>query len=398
MSSYLDDAGYIFKREYADDQLGEHTERDHALMAMLSKKRGIGGEDFRYPTRYGNPQGVGGTFANTQTNAAKSKGKQWAVEPVLKYGTLQIDGPSLQRASGSKSSFYDLVTGETDGILRQLGADVAFDTYRLGNGMRGRRSSASTNVITLTRADDVRNFFEGMTVIADDTITGASPRSGTTTVTSVNEDGATITLASAAAITSFADSDYLFRDGDPGTCMDGLELHIPLTAPTSGDSFRGVDRSVNVRKLAGVRVDDTASYLEENVGLAAVKIANNFMKANKAFANPVNVWGASKRLNAKIEYEQGGSSAEMYFQYITINTPAGAIKLVADADCPVDRFFIGDFDNFFYRYLGESFVHTIKDDGKSSLRQSSADGIESRFRVHGNTICPLPGSLGIGSI
>lgn len=395
--SYLSEAEYIFQREYAEDQLGDHVMRDHWLMNELKKKRGMGGEDYRYPTRYGGPQGISGDFPTAQSNAAKGKGKQWAAEPVLKYGVLQIDGPSMQRA-GSKTSFFDLVTGETDGILAALGDDQAFDTYRSGNGMRGRRASASTNVITLSVADDVRNFFEGMTVIADDTITGASPRVGTTTVTAVDEDTGTITLASAAGLAAFANDDYLFREGDPGTCVDGMELFFPLTAPTSGDSFRGVDRSVNVRKLAGCRVNDTGSYPEENIGLAAVKIANNHKKATKAVLNPINHWAMSKRLNAKIEYDQGGESAEMYFQYITINTPCGAIKVYSDADCPTNRFFVGDFEQFFYRYLGDTFVHTIKDDGKSSLRQGAADGVESRFRIHSNTICPLPGSFAIGAI
>lgn len=398
MASYLTEAEFVFKTEYTDDKLGEHTERDHTLFAMLSKKKGIAGDDFRYPVRYGNPQGISGTFTDAQTNAAKSKGVQFATEPVLKYGVVQIDGPSLQRAGGNKSSFYDLVTMETDGALEEMGDNAAFDLYRSGNGMRGRRSSASTNVITLTNADDVRNFKVGMTVIADDTVTGASPRTGSTTVASVDEDSGTITLTSAAAITSFSNNDYLFRIGDPGTCVDGLEVLFPLTAPTSGDSFRGKDRSVDVRRLAGVRLNDTAAYPEETIGLLAVKIANNGKRANAAFINPVNHWAMAKRLNAKVEYDGGGESAEMFFQYITIHTPSGAIKVYSDADCPTNRVFVGHTDWLFYRFLGESLVHVIRDDGKSALRQGSADGIESRFRMHAQTIHPLPGCWGIGGL
>jgi hypothetical protein len=396
--SYLTEAEFIFKTEYTDDKLGEHTERDHILFAKLAKKKGMGGEDFRYPVRYGNPQGISGDFATAQRNAAKSKGVQFAAEPVLKYGVIQIDGPSLQRASGSKSAFYDLVTMETDGGLEEMGDRAAFDLYRSGNGMRGRRLSASGNVITLTRADDARNFKQGMTVMADDTITGASPRTGVTTVAAVDEDNAKITLTSAAAIAAFADNDYLFAEGDPGTCVDGLELLYPLTAPTSGDSFRGRDRSADVRRLAGVRSADTAAYPEEVIGLLAVKIANNGKRCNAAYINPINHFAMSKRLNAKVEYDGGGGEAEVFFQYITIHTTAGMVKVYSDADCPIDRVFVGHTDWLFYRFLGDELIHIIRDDGKTALRQGAADGIESRLRMHSNTIHPLPGCWGIGQL
>ncbi len=397
--SYLSEAEFIYKTEYTDDKLGDHTKRDHTLFAKLAHKKGMGGEDFRYPVRYGNPQGISGLFATAQANAAKSKGIQFAAEPVLKYGVIQIDGPSLQRASGNKSSFYDLVTMETDGVLEEMGDRAAFDLYRSGNGMRGQRLSASTNVITLTRADDVRNFKVGMTVTADNSITGATPLVGVTTVVSVDEDGATVTLASASAIGSFANSDYLFAEGDPGTCVDGLELLFPLTAPVYGsDTFRTQDRGKDVRRLAGCRSSDTSAYPEETIGLLAVKIANNGKKANAAYINPINHWAICKRLNAKVEYEGGGESADMFFQYVTVHTPAGAIKVFSDADCPTDRVFVGHTDWLFYRYLGEELIHIIRDDGKSALRQGAADGIESRLRMHANTIHPLPGCWAIGQL
>lgn len=396
--SYLSEAAHIFKHTYAEDMLGPTIERDHTLLSMLTKKKGGSGADYSYLIPFSNPQAVGGTFSTIQTAAAasgKSKGVQATTQPVLKYGDLQIDGPSLQRAGDRKGAFFDLVTGETDGILEEMGNRLGFDLYRSGNGMRARRSSASTNVITLTVADDVRNFSPNMTVIADDTITGASPRSGSTTVTAVDEDGGTITLASAAAITSFADNDYLFAAGDPGTCMDGLELFFPLTAPTYGsDSFRGHDRGQDVRRLAGSRVDDTSSYWEEAIGLAAVKVQNNKFKPECAFTNPLNVWAMSKRMNAKIEY-QAGKTAEIFFQYITINTPGGAVKVYADPDCPTTRAFVGNMDFIHALYLGSEFIHTIKDDGREMVRLGTSDGIESRFRVHSQTIVPRPGSWAI---
>ena len=215
-------AAYLFKKVYSGDEPGDLAVRDHHLLKMMRKVGDFYGDGFKYAIQTGNPQGVSGAFATAQTNAKSSKGKQPEAALKTKYGVITLDGVAMAKASNNAGAFMDLVTMETDGVLEEMGDTLAFDLFRDGNGVRGRRSSAATNVITLTVADDARNFKEGMTVIADNDITGASPRSGTTTVASINEDAGTVTLTSAAGITSFADNDYLFREGDPATCMEGF--------------------------------------------------------------------------------------------------------------------------------------------------------------------------------
>lgn len=398
MADYLTDAAYIFKHNYSTEQLGPAIERDHTYLSMVTKKKGGSGADYSYPVPFSNPQAVGGTFATTQTAAGtasgKSAGRQFTTEPVLKYGVLQIDGPSMLRAGDRKGAFYDLVTGQTDGVLDELGNRLAFDLYRSGNGIRGRRASISGDIVTLTSANDARNFSVNMPVGADDTATGLSPRTGSTYVTGVDRQNGKITLNSAAAISSFTDNDYLFVPGDPGTCMDGLALMFPTTAPTSGDSFRGVDRSSDVEHLAGSRVVDTGSYWEEVLGLAAVHVQDNGQRPDVAFANPFNVFAMAKRQGAKIEY-MPGKTAEVFFQYIVVNTPAGAIKVMADPDCPIDTSYVGNMDYIHCLYLGESFIHAIKDAGYEYGIQAAADGIECRFRVQSQTICPRPATWAV---
>lgn len=397
MADFLTDAAYIFKTTYSNEQLGPAIERDHTFLSMVEKKKGGSGADYRYPVPYSNPQSVGGTFATTQTAAAtsgKSSGEQFVTEPVLKYGVLQIDGPSMLRAGDRKGAFYDLVTGQTDMILDELGSRLAFDLYRDGNGIRGRRSSISGDIVTLTDAKDARNFSVKMPVGADDTSTGLTPRVGTTYVTGVDRQNGKVTLNSAAAIGSFTDNDYMFVPGDPGTCMDGLSLHFPATAPAAASSFRSVDRSHDVEHLAGSRVIDTGSYWEEVIGLAAVHVQDNGQRPEVAFANPFNVFAMAKRQGAKIEY-MPGKTAEVFFQYIVINTPAGAIKVMADPDCPIASSWVGNMDFFHCLYLGPEFIHTVKDAGYEYGIQAAADGIECRFRVDSQTICPRPATWAI---
>lgn len=396
--SDLTKTAYIYKRKYSKKQVGDIAMREHPFFAMVEKQGGFGGVAHFYPIKYGNPQGISGTFSDAQSGASTSKGVQLQANRRKKYGVITLDGEALAASREDDAAFLSLVTTETDGVIEEVGDSLAFDAYRGGNGQRGRRSSISTNVVTLSAADDARNFKVGMTVIASANADGSSPRSGSTTVAAVDEDAGTVELTSAAAITSFSDNDYLFRKGDPGTCMEGLEALFPLTAPVYGsDSFRGIDRGADSRRLAGVRVDDTPTVIEENAGLVAVKISQVGKKANVGFLNPIKFWEVVRRTNAKVTYDGGGIKAAIGFEGMDVHTPAGRVRLISDPDCPTNRGYILNINTLYMKHL-DGLPHIIMDDGKPNLRMTSEDAVEARIRAMVNLCCTEPGANGVFSI
>lgn len=395
-ASDLTTVAYIYKRAYTDDPVADQANRDHPLLMEINRQGRFVGSAFFYPIRHGNPQGVSGTFADAQSGASSSKGKQLQAGRKPKFGVITMNGEAIA-ACEDRGAFTDLVRQETDGIIDELGDSIAFDLYRDGSGNRGQRASASGNVITLATADDVRNFKVGMTIVADDSAGGLSPRSGSTTVEAIDEDTGTITVASAAAISGFADNDYLFRKGDAGNCMEGLATCTPLTAPTPGDSFRGIDRSTDVRRLAGIRINDTGTNIEENCGLAAVKVSQIGRRQDRAFVNPINFWQVVRRLNAKVEYDDAGGEADYGFQFIMIHTPAGSVRLISDPDCPINRGYGMRMSEHYLKHL-RGMPHIIMDDGIASLRQTSDDGIEARARAWVNYIQRTPGCFSVWAI
>lgn len=395
MASTLATVAFIYKKLYSKDAPGDLSTRDHVLLSKLAKRSGFGGSSYDYSIRHANPNGVSADFTTAQANVQTSKGLQLSASRVKKYGIVQIDGEALAASTG-EGAMLDLVSQETTGVLEEVGDHLAFEAYRDGNAARGIRSSESTDVTTLTIADDARNFKVGMTVVASPNADGSSPRTGTTLITSVDEDAGTIGLDT-SDITSYADSDYLFASGDQAAGADGLAALFPLTAPTSGDSFRGVDRSVDPRRQAGVRVDDTGTTVEENAGLVAVKIAQVGKKADSVFVNPVEFWNVARRLNAKVQYT-GGGKAKVAFEYIEIHTPAGSLRMYSDADCPTNRGYVLNLKSLYIKHL-LGFPHFIQDDkGKVSLRMTAADSIEARVRAMWNIICTTPGANGVFSI
>jgi hypothetical protein len=396
MASDLQTVSFIFMRKYADSA-EDVAQRMHPLFARIPKRGDFVGDSFSYFVRHTNPQGIGGTLAGAIAASNTSKGKQLRALRFSKYGVIDLDCEAIA-ACATKGAIYDLVTLETDGILDEMGADFAFDLYHTQAGIRGQRASISGNIVTLVTPDDARNFHEGMTVTAStnaDGITGL--RVGSTTVAATDEQAGTITLTSAAAITSFADNDFLARATTPGTCMEGLELLNPLAAPVFGsDSFRGIDRGSNVPLLSGCRLNDTTLTVAESTGRIAIAIANNKRRATEAYVNPVNFWAEVRRANGKVVYDNGGGNATYAFETFEVATPAGTIKLVSDPDCPLTRIRLVNNEKHYLKHLG-GLPHIVMEDGLQMLRGSNTDTVQARVRGRLNYFQTDPGCFGVGS-
>jgi hypothetical protein len=400
-ASTLTTVAFIFRRDYSTHQIADITLRDHVWYAKIHKEDGFGGADFAYPVRYGNPQGVSGTFSRSQANAKGSKGVQFKALRTPKFGTITIDGEAALASKGNKKAFYDLVTMEADRVLEEVGDSLAFDFYRDTSGLRGRVASIGGNVLTLSEPEDARNFKEDMTIIADDSLDGLTPRVGTTKVTAVDEDAGTVTVNSIADITgSIQVNDYLFRDGDPGTCIEGLEVCTPLIAPVFGsDSFRTVDRGKNPTRLAGVRLNDTTLNMEVVVGRLAVKHSKigKTHNVDEAYAHPTQFYNAAQRLNAKVQYSDAGGTAKYGFQYIEIHTSAGTVRVYSDPDARIDRVRTTRDGSQYIRHL-EGLPHVIDLDGNPMLRSTTENGVEGRVEGFSNLIQDDPAAQGVGAL
>lgn len=379
---------HIFTRKFGGKKPQEIIERDHVRFKRMRKKPGFNGQDYDYHLLTGNPQAISGAFSSAQTAAASatSKGKRPVATRKAKYGIVRLDYQAILASQGNDGAFYDLTVRETNGTLITFGDRHAFDMYGDGTAARGIVSSVLGNVVTLTISDNVRNFSEGQILIADDTATGASPRSGTAKVASIGGTN-TITLDNAAGISGLTGGDYLFIDGEQSTAVEGLAVCTPLTEPSSGDSFRGIDRSVNVPRLSGQRISDLNSTIEENLGLGCVKCSQVGLAhvPTEAYLNPINFFQVARRQGAKVMYTNDITTAKIGFQYIDIITATGAMRVFSDPDCPTT---LGYGENPMYDYvhhLGD-FPHVVKDGDKPMCTINDALGFEGRYVSFGNYI------------
>ena len=388
---------FVYKRRYSDRQAADVTMRDHPSYTRIAKREGLGGQDFVYGIVTGDPQGIGNTFSAAQTGDETLKGEQFVCTDVQKYGYMTIDGPSMLRNQANQGKIIDLVTRTQDGVLKALGYEIAFDLFRTGTGMRGRRASISGNIVTLTDARDVDNFKRGMTVIASANANGTSPRAGSAKVTKLDRANKKITLDDASTITSFSDNDYLFRLGSAQNSLDGMGSCTPIAAPTSGVLFRNVERTNDVEALAGTRIDDPTRFPEEVIGDLAVQLSLIAKRIERATVYPTAFQSMVKRLGAKVTYTMAGGTGKIGFQELMLYAAGYAVPVTADPDIVNTEVRVWAEDAHELCYLGPQVVHLIRDDGQVRRAQTGNDGFETRARFVGNYLQPDTAAHGVGT-
>lgn len=394
----LTSVSYLFKHMY-DRGVADEAMRLHPTLDLIPKVDDFGGDQINYAVKVNNAQNItSGSLATAQAIGTASKGYQFAMVRKIKRGVITLDIEALKAAQRQPDgAFATLVTNEVDGFVAEFSDRLGFDLFRDSYGAKGVVSSIATNVITLVTPDDARNFKIGMPVGASPNNNGTSPRTGSSAVTAVDGDAGTVTLASVAGITSLTAGDSLFANPEMTGNIEGMEYCTPLTAPAPGDSFRGVDRSANPVLLAGSRINDTNTMIEENAGKVAVKIRQNGGRADTLVLNPQRYWEMIRRLGAKVMYAGGGGSADYGFEKVLINSPAGVLSVISDADCPVSRGRVFLNSAHKLRTL-EEFVHIANEDGNYNLRVYNDDAIETRVRSMSNYQQTEPRNHGVFAI
>lgn len=397
----------VFKELYDAKKPENVANRNHVFLSQVPKRGDFYGDVWRLPIVHGNPQGRAQVFGTAQQNASASSQKAFMIQHARDYAYTTLDALAMLASKSNRGAFLETMESQADGLLAQLGNSLAAKLYSDGNNQLGRCANdpADANgTITLTNADDAKNFQVGMRFVAAASASGTSPRSGSATVSSVNEDAGTISFT--GTITGITTNDFLFVRGDDGAALTaasqqrffGLAAWLPLTAPTGGDNFWTVDRSVDTIRLAGNRLDQGTQPIKESILHVAERCFRHGGRPDRCYLNPTNFTALAKDLGVKIEYQKGGGTADYGFETIRIHTSAGPVEVYGDPDCPIDRGYVLDLSTWELKYLGPGIPHWVTDDGGKALRLSDDDGVEMRCRYYGNLGCRAPAHNGVFSI
>jgi len=380
--------------------------RRHPFLNMIKKKDDFEGDALIIPIIYENPGGRAATFADAQTYANASKSLKWVLTQKADYGVVYIDALAIRSSRSNKGAFVNARKTEIDLMLKALGNSAAHSLYRGGYGAIAQSETnvpGGTDFFECVDHDDARHFSVGMTYEFADGSDGSTPRTTFqyNVCSAVNEETGIITFE--ADLNGDIESlDYVFPVGDTvpaGTQlkMTGLAAWVPLTTPSGGESFFGVDRSVHPTRLAGHRLNATGNSIEENILTLSESIVRAGGAPDKCFISHGNFNNLIKGLGTKVEYDGAGGKADVGFGGVQIHTSAGPVMVHPDPDCPSDRGYCLQMDTWAIHHL-DGFPHIDTLDGNNALRQSAADGIEVRARYWGELACVAPAWNGVFAI
>lgn len=397
------------KQIYREGNVQKLTYVHRPLFGLLPKYESFGGRNMPIVLQYGNPMGRSAVFSTAQSNRTQVRVDDFLLTRVNNYSVATIDGEVVEATRGDNYAFLQALKLKIDTAMAALSDDIETGLFRNGEGWIAQITSvtsANPMVITLSQTEEITGFELGMVLVADDTSTGASLRAtpASAVINGVNRSSGTITtdFDNSGPTTDWAASDYLFVQGDQATAagttnyrkVTGLAAWLPSSAPSSGESFFGVDRSVDSR-LYGQIHTGTSDTMEDAAIDAQSKASREGGMPDVMLLHHAQVRRLNKELGAKKEYCESSASgkdgmiANISYKGIMIQGDHGPITVVAANKCQANVGWLLQKNTWLLATLGPA-VKILMEDNMRILRQASADGYEVRIGSRGQLGCKAP--------
>jgi len=328
---------------------------------------------------------------------------------VSNYQIATITNELLEATKDNAGAFIDEAKLVMDTAFRNISNDLALDLYSDGSGARGQISSISSGVITLSDASSVVNFEVGMALVSY-SVSGSTYTQSTSAasgyVIAVNRYAGTVTVSATAGgsagtptnwSTSFpmlgVEGDVAFGSLSATTSfkkVSGLGAWFPQTAPSSSDSFWGVNRSVDSRMYGVIAQNTSNETIEEALIDAASLVAREGGQPDMCFMNFASYSALEKSLGSKVQYvDVRHDEADIAFAGLKIHAPYGPITVIPDRNCPSRTAYLLQMDTLKFRSLGKApHILTYGLEGLEGLRVGNADALEIRIGYYGKQNCP----------
>jgi hypothetical protein len=392
----------FLKELYPDGLPAKLMMRNHPFLSLVPKDDNATGNYIVVLVVYDLPPGRSADIATVLGGSGPigpNSSTRFLVTLTSDYAATWLNMLTVYKTANDRGSFVEERKFEIDGIISNLGNSLSHALFRDGTGAVGQVNSAvGVPAITLTTRSDAKFFVKGGQYQLQ---TGPNPggalRNGgaVATVAAIDEDQGIITFTGnlSAAIAAAAIGDWFVAAGDSGVKVTGLAGWVPLASPTS-TLFFNVDRTAHPTRLAGSRLDQPTVPAEDSIVELAEIMFERGARPDRVFCSPRQFSKIAKRLNAKVEYDNAGGTADFSFSNVKIHTSAGALALTADPDCPDNRCYVLQMDMWRLKHL-LALPHIVMDDGLSALRRSGLDQIEIRARYYAQLACYKPGAQGV---
>lgn len=432
----------ILKTKYPDGALPQALYKDFPLLAMVKKTTNFDGDFKVVALQNERPQGSSSSFSMAQgvakggSNGGAGSYNRFQVYRTRHYGILRMDGETMKAAVRTSGALVDLWNNETDGVSKNELADLAFQLYGNGTGVRGVTSasvaiSVAGGIFTIPLATpaDAVNFnlnmkiqvfnpantqvnYAGAAAQSDVTgtglyIVGINRQTGVLTAQVVEAGTPVLTgtigglgITSAQIVRA---GDFLTPASVGNVLVGGSSVGFAqgpiagiqawITTPQAGDSYWQLDRTKDPVRLAGQVLSVSGLPMNEALMEAEARVlVQGVGSPDTISCNPLDLQNLKKALGSDIVYDRVQSNiAGVSFKSIQYDGANGPMNIIADPFCPRNKAFMLQMSSWELSTLGPA-PQMLDWDNNDYLRVSDNDQYEVRFGHYGQLICNNPGA------
>lgn len=385
----------VLKELYDGQTVTDMIYKRNPLLALIKKATDFEGKVYPQPIITAPSAGRSANFGVAQGNQTSFVAKEFMITRVRDYSIYSIDHETMLASQSNKGAFVKGIKTAGDLAWKAIENSLAGALFRSGTGSIGSIGTITTGVIALSNPGDVVQFEVNMAVQANATDGGGSPRAAVGYVIAIDRQLGNVTVSASlggapGTPSGWIAGDFLLVQGDNNAKLSGLAAWLPLVAPTSGDNFYGVDRSVDPVRLAGVRYDGSAQSVEEALIDAAAILDREGGEPSIAVTNPLSYAALEKSIGSKVYVEMKTEDARIGFKGLQIMTPSGPVTVLSDRSCQAKTAYLLDMASWELKSLGEA-PQMLTYGNTELLRIASADAVEGRIGYYGNLCCNAPG-------
>lgn len=386
----------LYKRLYPKG-IADVMYKKSVALADIKKKTDFGGEGAYINIATSGTSGGSADFPTALANQGPSTQKRFFITHRTEYQVASVTGQAIATSMSDKMAVLKTLKVEMDKANYKFTLALSSKFHGNAGGALGQISAGSnvaTTTITLaTKADIVRFEIGDWVQTASDNGAATSPAGVNgggqqAQITALDRDAGTLTLGSAwsTAIPGTAASHFIFRPGDYANAFTGLGGWNPVTAPTTGDSFFGMDRSVGdvTRQSGGRYADNSGGSYEDSLLNAAARAKRLSSRLPRGYAEPEDFNKIIKELGSKRIVEAKNREGVTGFQGVTVYTAAGPIEVVPDEFAPAGYCRLVDPDDITLMTAGECPSPLNWGGAQSTQVLANADAVQFRLGCYGN--------------
>lgn len=375
---------------------------------MMPKKNNFGGDSFKFSFSGSGGAGASVDFESAMLNADVADYLQPEVRRGQIYGYATMTREAILACTGNDTAFKDLSKEVKDKLVKSLKRMISQQLFGDGGGSFGKLKAGSvvnTNKLYLDERWMVTFFEKGQYLQLSTTngLTGAI-EAGTVRVTAVDRANAVLTLDQVlnVGIPTATNAMWVFVRGNHYNSfgqrvITGIPGWIPRTDPAPGENFKGIDRSIDPWRYAGLRYLDGGSTIKEALMFGLALAGHEGANPTTIIVNPMDLGALAESLDNKSDTVRlQAYKADVGYDGVFLRSPTmrGRVDVIGDASVSLGDAWGLDFNDWEFRTLCEtgSFPELIKMPGEGGYleRIATKDAYAVRYGGFGNSICYNP--------